>query len=78
MPIDAFWSTGYIVYISSCNFEALSVIWGTEGKWHLHVCQGNRGSKKLNFEGNRRTKTVLGNREHHKTFIYYFWVQGNR
>ena len=40
MPIDAFWSTVYIVYISSCNLEALPVIWGNRGKMAFTCMSG--------------------------------------
>ena len=48
---------------------------------------GNRGKgiyirdtweQRLYFEGNRGTKTILGNRELKKTFFFGFGEQGNR
>ena len=38
--------------------------------------QRNR-ERNANFEGNRGTKTILGNREHKKTHFWY-WILGNR
>ena len=48
--------------------------WGTGEQGHLF--QGNR-EQRLNFEGNRGTKTILGNREHRKQFSI-FGEQGNK
>ena len=31
-----------------------------------------------NFEGNRGTKTILGNREHKKTNFRFFWETGEQ
>ena len=48
--------------------------WGT-GEQGL-LFQGNTGTK-ANFEGNRGTKTILGNREHRKQ-IFDFWGTGEQ
>ena len=52
--------------------EALPGVLGNRGKGYLF--QGKR-EQRSNFEGNRGTKTILGNREHKKT-NFRFW--GNR
>ena len=39
---------------------------------------GEQGNKCKNFEGNRGTKTILGNREHKETNFRLFWEQGNK
>ena len=48
--------------------EALPGVWGNRGNGHKF--QGTRGTK-ANFEENRETKTILGNREQKK-------IWGNR
>ena len=44
--------------------------------------RGNRafisGEQRPNFEGNRGTKTILGNREHKKTIFFFWGGGGNR
>ena len=47
---------------------------GNREKGHLFL--GNMGTKLMqNFEGNKETKTILGNREHKKTNFRFL---GNR
>ena len=52
--------------------EALSVIWGHWGKWHLF--QGN----KVHILGEQGKKTILENMEHKLFFFFEFGKQGNK
>ena len=56
----------------SAVIEALPGVLGNRGKMVLF--QGT-GEQRSNFEGNRGTKTILGNREHKKTNFRFL---GNR
>ena len=44
-------------------------VWGNMGKGVF--ISGGTGEQRSNFEGNRGTKTILGSREHKKTFFYF-------
>ena len=54
------------------TYEALPGVWGTGEKG---IYFRGTGEQRSNCEGNRGTKTILGNREHKKT-NFRFW--GNR
>ena len=51
--------------------EALPGVLGNSGKGFYFRGRGI-GEQRTNFEGNRGTKTILGNREHKKT-NFDFW-----
>ena len=53
--------------------DALPGVWGNRGK--RVFISGEQGNKDSNFEVNRGTKTILGNREHKKQSFDFF---GNR
>ena len=49
---------------------------GEQGKEGLYF---REQEQRPTFEGNRKTKTILGNREHKKTIVYFiFGEQGNQ
>ena len=53
--------------------EALPGVLGNRG--NRAFISGGSGEQRPNFEGNRGTKTILGNREHKKTIFRFL---GNR
>ena len=53
------------------SFEALKGFLGTQGKKGIYFRR--TGEQRPNFDGNRGTKTILGNREHKKTAHFQFF-----
>ena len=50
---------------------------GLENRVKGHLFQGNRGTISATFDGDRQTKKILGNLEHHENKFSIFEEQGN-
>ena len=53
-------------------------MWPSQGFWVKDIYLKETGKQRPNFEENRVTKTILGNREHKKIFFDFEGTLGNK